>query len=301
MKIILGGDTHGDRNHVRWLLDKAQRREADGVLVLGDFGVWDHSDGGAFTKGVAADAERCGMPLWFLPGNHENYDLLEEWERDNPRHEDGSVLVHGSAYLRYSPRGHRWEWEGWKFLSLGGAYSVDKDWRIEADLNGLYQIEERQSRGHKLTSKQEYLKKTGRSLWWPQEEITEEEAKSAAKGGVVDIMFAHDKPMDAELAWNRKDFPETHANQIYLQKVVDATKPRLYLHGHFHYAYSDHLLRTNTTVVGLDCEPDGSRSSGGSGDRKQSWALLELEPSMATLSVQDHGGTMRKTFFPSDR
>lgn len=291
MKIILGGDTHGDRNQVRWLLEKAQKADAAGVFVLGDFGVWDHGDAGAFTNGVAVDAKRAGMKVWFLPGNHENYDILDELEKTRPRNEDGFVQYgEGLDTLLYSPRGHRWTWEGVDFLSLGGAYSVDKGWRIVEDEKNLGLIAEKLERDHKLTSKQKYLLKTGHGLWWPQEEITEEEAGAAADGPEVDVMLAHDKPMDAELAWNRKDFPETHPNQQKLQKVVDAAKPTSYLHGHFHYAYQDHLMRSDTQVFGLDCEPEGSRGSGGSGDRKVSWAQLHLRPTWYTVTWQERDG-----------
>jgi hypothetical protein len=298
MKVILGGDTHGDRNQVRWLLDKAIKHDAAGVFVLGDFGIFCHIDAGAFTAGVAVDAARKGLKIWFLPGNHENYDLLERVEAEHPRDDDGFVIYHdGLSSLLYSPRGHRWSWDGVSFLSLGGAYSVDKDWRIAADGMSVTHAESVARRGHSLNAKDEYVLQHPHYRWWPQEQITDEQAASAAAGAPVDVMLAHDKPIAAHLDWNRKDIPEAEHNQRRLQRVVDAVKPRLYLHGHFHYAYTDWLLKTMTSVCGLDCDPEASKGSGGSGDRKLSWGVLDLDEGSYGFTRQLADGTEKRWAF----
>lgn len=276
-KIILAGDTHGDANHVKTLLEKARDIEADAVFVLGDFGIWDHLDGGKFTDQVSVFANRYGIPVLFLPGNHDNYDLLFEWEATYPKTADGFLEVKPGLF--YSPRGHRWTWNGVKFLSLGGAYSVDKEWRVHDDEANVRRAEMRHDRNMMLTPKERYLLRVGQWSWWSQEEISEQEMRDAMKGGPVDVMLAHDKPRDAVPGWNRKDLTECWPNQERLQAVVAATLPRLYVHGHLHYAYETTLPRTETFVKGLDCDPSASKSSGGSGKANQSWAVL---------SIQDH-------------
>lgn len=284
MKVILGGDTHGDRNQVRWLLQQAEKHEAAGVFVLGDFGVWDHLDAGAFTNGVAVDAKRMGLKVWFLPGNHENYDILEDLEDHRPRDEDGFVVYHeGMDTLLYSPRAHRWTWDGVKFLSLGGAYSVDKKPRTDSDAIALIKASAKVDREHHPNARERALLRTLRESWWPQEEITFPERDQAMMGGVVDVMLAHDKPRQAQVPWNRKDIRACEPNQDKLQTVVDAVQPRLYTHGHFHYAYRTSVGMTR--VVGLDCDPEASRGTGGSGKRSQSWALLELHPTRVKLTT----------------
>jgi len=273
-KIILAGDTHGDANAVKTLLEKARDIEADALFVLGDFGIWDHHDGGSFTNHVTRFTERYETPVFFLPGNHDNYDLLFEWEATKPRTSDGFYEIRPNLF--YSPRGHRWTWNGVKFLSLGGAYSVDKEWRVIDDAASLYRAERRLRLEMPLTPRERYLVDKGQWSWWSQEEISEQEMRDAMKGGPVDIMLAHDKPRDARPDWNRKDLVECWPNQEKLQSVVDAVLPLLYVHGHLHYAYRDYFPRTGTVVQGLDCDPAASRSSGGSGKVNKSWVLLSL-------------------------
>lgn len=288
-KIILAGDTHGDANAVKTLLEKARDTEADALFVLGDFGIWDHHDGGAFTDHVSRFANRYEIPVCFLPGNHDNYDLLFEWEATKPRTSDGFYEIKPGLF--YSPRGHRWTWSGVRFLSLGGAYSVDKEWRVMGDQADLQRAQMRRDRGGVLDKRDRYLMSTGQYTWWSQEEISEQEMRDAMKGGPVDVMLAHDKPRDAKPDWNRKDLEECWPNQEKLQAVVNEVEPWLYVHGHLHYAYQDHLPATETHIQGLDCDPAASRSSGGSGKTLNSWALLELD---VTDGYGERGMRMRR-------
>lgn len=273
-RVLFAGDTHGDANHVRYLLQVAQRERAQAVFVLGDFGIWDHLDGGRFTDSVAKFTEHYGIPVLFLPGNHDNYDLLFQYEAEKPRCEDGFVWLRRG--VGYSPRGHRWTWKGLHFMSLGGAYSIDKPHRISADHAALLRAERKRDRGSKLTARERYLLRTGQESWWAQEEISQEELDYALRPGKVDILLTHDKPRASTPDWDRKDLPECWENQEAIQEVVDAKAPRLLLHGHLHYAYGQTLGAT--TVRGLDCDPEASRYSGGSGNKDLCAALLTLYP-----------------------
>lgn len=292
-KILLAGDTHGDANAVKTLLEKARDIEADALFVLGDFGIWDHHDGGAFTDHVSRFTQRYGgIPVCFLPGNHDNYDLLFKWEAENSRTRDGFVFVKEGLF--YSPRGHRFTWGGVRFLSLGGAYSVDKEWRVIQDGIDLAQVRSMKERGMSLNAKEKHLLKTGQHRWWSQEEISEQEMWDAAKGGDVDVMLAHDKPRDAVVDWNRKDLVECWPNQDRIQSVIDHTHPKLYVHGHLHYAYETTLPKTETFVKGLDCDPTASRSSGGSGKSHQSWAVLRIQDDRYTLDWRGKDGSKQQ-------
>lgn len=299
-KIVLAGDTHGDANAVKNLLEKARGIEADVLFVLGDFGIWDHYDGGQFTDHVSRFAQRYEVPVCFLPGNHDNYDLLFEWEAEKPRTSDGFYEI--KPWLYYSPRGHRFTWSGVRFLTLGGAYSVDKHWRVQADQADLRRAQARQERQGVLSRRERYLLRTGQLTWWSQEEISEQEMRDAMVGGLVDVMLAHDKPRDAVLDWNRKDLPECWPNQEKLQLVVEAVLPRLYAHGHLHYAYDTVLPRTETFVKGFDCDPAASRSSGGSGKTHQSYAIMEIKGDRYTLDWRGKDGSsqMHRDFIIQD-
>lgn len=286
MRILFAGDTHGDANHIRSLLQRAQKTESEAVFVLGDFGIWDHSDQGAFTHDVSKFSQLARIPVYFLPGNHDNYDLLEKWEKENERDEDGFVQV--LPNVLYSPRGHRWEWGGAKFMSLGGAYSVDKGWRVEDNRKLLRTARMRAEMGLSLNAKHRYVLRTGQYYWWEQEEITDSELEYALRPGAVDVLLTHDKPRASVPGWNRKDILECRPNQDKIQAVVDAKKPRFLLHGHLHYPY-EQVIAAGTVVRSLDCDPDTSRASGGAGDKHQSYVVLMVEEGVIALDPLEEG------------
>jgi len=86
------------------------------------------SDGRQFMDKVANYARKNAILVYFLDGNHDKTSLLLEKYGNSPDHE-GFLRVRN--WILYSPRGHRWVWDEVSFISLGGAYSVDKDYRIK--------------------------------------------------------------------------------------------------------------------------------------------------------------------------
>lgn len=267
-KVLFSGDTHGNFDQVMWLIKRAKKEGADAIFVLGDFGIWDHLDDGKFTDLCSRDAKRSGVSVYFLPGNHENYDLLEQYERECPRDDDGFVIL--KEGVLYSPRAHRWTWNGVRFLSLGGAYSVDKYWRVQSDEGEIRHAMMRESMGRVLTRRHRYALAKGQMSWWHQEEITETERDRAMEGGEVDVMLTHDKPRESRPEWNRKDLDECWPNQQKIQDVVEKTQPALLLHGHLHFPYGQTLASTGTVVRAFDCDPDASDE----GDRTLSYGAM---------------------------
>ena len=245
MRILFAGDCHGATDHVKALINEAGKRECDRIFVLGDFGYWEHmADGVKFLDKVSAFAIKRGISVYFLDGNHDKTSLLLEKYADEPN-DEGFLTVRGRLF--YAPRGHQWTWDGVSFIALGGAYSVDKQWRLDQERKG---------------------KRKGGTLWFPEEEMTDEDMLNIL-GTVsrVDVMLAHDKPFDSKPKWNRKAFEECAPNQLRLQWAVDALKPSMFLHGHLHYAYTDYLPSTETFVHGLDCDPWAAQYPGWSLDR----------------------------------
>src|SRR4051812_6589522 len=97
-----------------------------------------------------------------------------------------------------------------RFVALGGAYSVDKQWRVN---------EERKRRAPG-------------TLWFPEEEMTDTEFyRHLAGPSPVDVLLAHDKPRAANPDWNRKDLPECWPNQDRIQAAAVTLKSKLLVHG----------------------------------------------------------------------
>ncbi len=258
MRILMAGDTHGDASHVRHLLSVAQLQRCDRIFVLGDFGYWEHTgEGRNFLNRVDIHADLKDIPIYFLDGNHDKTSLLlETYDVYDDGDSDGFLLVR--EYVRYARRGLTWIWDDVEFIALGGAYSVDKQWRLDREAkSGLPE-----------------------SLWFPEEEMTDEEMNEILDQRhtrSVDVMLAHDKPRSSAPRWNRKDFLECLPNQDRLQAAVQALKPVLYLHGHLHFRYTDNIA--DCRVEGLDCNTRDQDFTTGRTvpDPSASWYVLDTD------------------------
>lgn len=211
MRILAVGDTHGNTEWVtKVVYPNAERLEVDLILQVGDFGFWPHYGWGKdFLYKLSHQALKTEIPVFWIDGNHDNHDVLEEngmFESDYP------VPVPGYEGIVYLPRGIVVEFDGLSFLMLGGAHSIDEHSRI-----------------------------LGVS-WWEQELITEAQAMKAMSHGQVDVMICHDAPEVVDVpgphaAW-KDDFPKSRANRSVLQQVFQVAEPELLVHGHHHVRYS---------------------------------------------------------------
>lgn len=115
--------------------------------------------------------------------------------------------------VRWLPRGTRWTWHGRTWLALGGGVSLDRAIRTE-----------------------------GRD-WWPEEEITEDQAAEVIAGGPAHVLVSHDCPSGVVHAfpppprfWDPRDLARNDRHRERLQGVVDAVRPGWLMHGHLHLA-----------------------------------------------------------------
>lgn len=264
-RLLIAGDTHGDCSHVITLLDNALNKGCSRVFVVGDFGAWEHmADGREFFDDVNRHAKRRQIPVYFLDGNHDKSSLVEELYSFDQTW-DGFYTCR--PWLYYAPRGHWWKWGATTFVAFGGAYSVDKGWRVAQE------IHDGEHHGKDMSG----------TLWFPEEEMTDDEMDAhiqrlLAEGkDQVDVMLTHDKPRSSVPGWNRKDFPECHPNQDRIQRAVRAFKPTYLFHGHLHWWYRMEIRCGDgdewTTVEGLNCNP---RAAEGTGPKRKSWTIIDL-------------------------
>lgn len=259
MKVFVLGDTHGNLTHSRYAINTAAKLGCDVVFQLGDFGYWEHVQSGVdFLDEVNEMAGEKRMPVYFLDGNHDKTSFLLSKHGEDVN-EYGFNAVRRNIF--YSGRGNRWTWDGVRFISLGGAYSVDKESRLWAEAR----------RGESET------------LWFPEEEMSDEDMEKILTDTTpVDVIFAHDKPRGAKPDWDRKDLMECWPNQDRLQRAVETLTPSLFMHGHLHYRYDQNVdyggpegaLRT-VRVIGL--APDQYANEFPGYKRADSWYVLDTD------------------------
>jgi predicted phosphodiesterase len=200
--ILVAGDWHGNFSWASSVLRVAEDEGVDTIIQVGDFGYWEHtSDGVYYLDALSKNAVQRGVRVVWLDGNHENHTLLRSKYADAERSEEGFWKIRENVW--YSPRANVWEWYGQRLMTLGGAYSIDKEYR-----------------------------KFGVS-YWAEEEITPEEEALAISKGKVDILFTHDGPTNFPAPLWKADL-RSEAQRQAVSRVADAIRPSRWYHGHYH-------------------------------------------------------------------
>lgn len=252
MQIMVVGDLHGDVHAGTDAIRIAEELKIQHIIQVGDFGYWPHyNDGIEFLDALNCEARRARVTLSWLDGNHENFDAIEAAIKHYPKDDQGRVRVRSN--IKYCSRGAAWTWHGKRFMTVGGAVSVDKENRL------LLEAQRGESR----------------SVWWPQEQLTEDElafvlAKAARKP--VDYLFTHDCPTNAPFRGRLKNDLDSQAHRQKMDRLGKAIRPKLWFHGHMHTKYNGYAFpeyESHTTVYGLECNPDAMHGYG-----TQNWWLV---------------------------
>lgn len=168
------------------------------------------------------------------------------WFIDGNHEDFAQIEKYRDGDPQWLPRGTRWQWHGRTWLALGGGVSLDKAIRTEG-VN-----------------------------WWPQEEITGEQAAKVIADGPAHVLVSHDCPAGVVHSfppppsfWDLRDLARNDAHRERLQGVVSGVKPGWLLHGHLHIAYQrvTDLGYGPVEVTGLDREE-------GHGPN---WAVLDVK------------------------
>src|SRR4051812_17394182 len=224
-RIGFAGDWHANTRWATAAVGYAADQGAAVMVHLGDFG---YEFRPAFLRGLDRALSNANLNLLFVDGNHEAFPTLLRY----PVRPNGLRQV--TQRVWHLPRGFRWTWGGVRFLALGGAYSVDRQWR------------------------------TPGSSWWLEEEITDEQVAIASAGGPVDVLLSHDCPAGVDIPglresahlWPPLDLIRAEGHRRQLDRVTEAVRPRWVWHGHYHRRYDTtaDLGYGPVEVRGLDCD-----------------------------------------------
>ncbi|MCI1017350.1 metallophosphoesterase [Microbacterium sp. C5A9] len=209
-RVAVCGDWHGNVHWVRTLA-RALSTLAPEITTILQLGDWWMNP----RDQDAAFKDSSIDTVLVTLGNHEPWNLVTPLLDTHP---GSSVRVSAMTWLLSRPA--YLTIGGRRVLSLGGASSVDKAWR-----------------------------KPGAS-WWPDEDITDAQAKAALVGAAnyepADLMLTHETPdltpvkaVRAVLRENPLAFPDDalagSANSRHrVGKVWAINHPELLIHGHMH-------------------------------------------------------------------
>lgn len=130
--IILTGDTHGDFDRIKEFCAEYATTPDDVMVVLGDAGINYFLDERDVEK--KERLARLPITLFCVHGNHE--ERPEELPGYRERTWRGGVVLYEPDYpnLLFAQDGEVYDFDGRKAIVIGGAYSVDKYYRLA---NGL--------------------------------------------------------------------------------------------------------------------------------------------------------------------
>lgn len=233
----LVSDTHGDFSRFYKINHLVPEDEKWGVIILGDAGLnfW-------LSKKDKKNKYRICQKypkLYFfcVRGNHEerpeNIDTMKKLYLEN---------IKGEVYwepeypnIFYLIDGNEYKFGDYSAIICGGAYSIDKYYRLERQAAGGY------------------------GGWFPQEQLSEEERNTIinnCRDKSYDFILAHTCPWE----WEPRDLFLSFIDQskvdesmeLWLSEFVKAVNYKVFLCGHFH---DDRILAPHAEMLSLKIKP----------------------------------------------
>ena len=206
------GDTHGDFTRIERFCERFHPTRDDVMIILGDAGF--NYYGGKRDQRVKQRKAEMPITIFSIHGNHEmrpgkipSYHL-QQWH--------GGMVFVEDAYpsLLFAVDGEVFDMGGLQTIAIGGAYSVDKYYRL---MNGWN--------------------------WWPDEQPTPEMKKGIEKcldyqHWKVDVVLSHTVPLKYEPV--EVFLPQIDQSQVdkstetWLDSIEDLLAYRHWYAGHYH-------------------------------------------------------------------
>ncbi len=130
--IYITGDTHGDFSRIKEFCDEYDTSEEDIMIILGDTGInyyLDESD-----KALKEEVSQLPITLFCIHGNHEERPYLINTYEEKIWNEGLVYFEEEYPNLLFAEDGEIFDFEGKKTIVIGGAYSVDKNYRLSGNM-----------------------------------------------------------------------------------------------------------------------------------------------------------------------
>ena len=132
--IYVTGDIHGEVFRIREAAEQFEIGEDDTIVLLGDVGMnyFGNRHGDRHRK---KRLNKLGVTMFCIHGNHEMRPETIPTYQEKEWH--GGIVYAEEEYpnLLFAKDGEVYDLDGKKAIVMGGAYSVDKWYRLQCDLN----------------------------------------------------------------------------------------------------------------------------------------------------------------------
>lgn len=221
--IYLTGDVHlpYDVSKLRYFKEQNNLTRNDYVIVLGDFGLLWKKDSDTYKQWLKWFNQRKYTLLW-LDGNHENHELLNSYPVEMW---NGGKVHKISDNVIHLMRGQVFSIQENTFFTMGGAWSIDKSYRID------------------------------RISWWQEEEPNHSEMEEGFKNleshnNEVDYVLTHTCPFSIITEMFQPTVVYNSVTESYLDEIKDKIKYKKWYFGHWHkdVSYDNYVCLYNKIV-----------------------------------------------------
>lgn len=242
---LITGDTHGlVVSRLENLGKTDYPPEETAIIILGDAGLNFYLNKTDIKNKKNINA--LGYRIYCLRGNHEQRPEKVAGIHPYMDEDVNGLVLKETEYdnIRYLMDGGKYNISGLRTVCIGGAYSVDKWYRLNRA--GVHS---------KLDPDYLNSKKTG---WFPDEQLTEEEMsqiENSVKGKIFDLVLTHTCP----ISWEPTDLFISGLDQSTVDKSMEnwlegfknKIEWKIWLFGHYH---DDRLVRPGVEMFYHDIE-----------------------------------------------
>ena len=210
--IYLTGDTHGDVSRIEEFCEQYETDGNDVLIILGDAGI--NYDGGRRDHAIKQFLKKQPITLFCIHGNHEQRPYTIDGYKEKLWRSGIVYCEEEYPNLLFAKDGEIFDLDGKKAIVIGGAYSVDREYRLA---NGY--------------------------RWWPNEQPSDDvkqyvELQLDRLGWRVDLVLSHTTPLKYEptevFLSGIDQSTVDKSTEIWLDDIEDRLDYQRWYCGHYH-------------------------------------------------------------------